>query len=123
MWLTPPTRKNQITDFARGLWCGLPSCRTAVAPRATPSRWSMAARARPVKPSPVSARKARRVCCGSNMTGPRSADRHELVEVQDGVDQVLPGTQVWSRSRRHRAGDPGVERGQLLRVRQQGGLL
>src|SRR6266545_2353304 len=64
-WLTPPQRKIQMTDFARGVKCGRPSggCHTSAPPmaRAEPSRNSMAPNARPVKPIPVSARNERRV--------------------------------------------------------------
>src|SRR5436305_6423016 len=61
-WLTPPHRKIQMTDFALGGKCGLPSGRSPA--RATPSLKSRAPRARPVKPNPVSARKERRVTPG-----------------------------------------------------------
>src|SRR2546426_1034055 len=65
MWLTPPHRNSQMTDLARGLKCGFPSGRgLGESARAAPSRWSNAAKARPVKPMPVSARKLRRVTPG-----------------------------------------------------------
>src|SRR5262252_9500602 len=60
-WLTPPQRKIQMTDFALGGKCGLPSGRAGASARTTPSRKSMAPSARPVKPRPVSARNERRV--------------------------------------------------------------
>src|SRR5882672_6604721 len=64
-WLTPPQRKIQMTDFALGAKCGLPSggCHAvpAESERATPSRNSIAPNASPVKPIPVSARNDRRV--------------------------------------------------------------
>src|SRR5690349_4436296 len=70
-WLTPPHRNIQITDFAFGGKCGPrtdgPSrgpvflVSGAGAACATPSRNSMAPRARPVNPMPVSARNERRV--------------------------------------------------------------
>src|SRR5688572_25517431 len=59
-WLTPPQRKIQMTFLARARRVGLVrSADGGAAARA--SSWSMAARARPVKPRPVSARKERRV--------------------------------------------------------------
>src|SRR5438874_8478711 len=59
-WLTPPERKTQMTDFAFGVRCGLPSGGAHFASDANPSRWSIAPRASPVKPSPTSARNVRR---------------------------------------------------------------
>src|SRR3954464_13765060 len=66
-WLVPPTMKSQMTRFAFGAKWALPSGgdqgsaeSTTVGALAYPSRWSIAARARPVKPMPRSARKARR---------------------------------------------------------------
>src|SRR5438046_2101746 len=65
MWLTPPTMNSQMTALALGLKCGTPPGRgLAESARATPSRWSNAARASPVKPMPVSARKLRRLTPG-----------------------------------------------------------
>src|SRR6266516_7446191 len=64
-WLTPPQRKIQMTDLARGGKCGLPSggrqLEAGDSPRATPSRNNIAESASPVKPMPVSRRKERRV--------------------------------------------------------------
>src|SRR6185503_17495773 len=64
-WLTPPQRKIQMTDLARGEKCGLPSGGRQLAPgdspRATPSRNNIAESASPVKPMPVSWRNERRV--------------------------------------------------------------
>src|SRR6266542_3698984 len=64
-WLTPPQRKIQMTDLARGGKCGLPSggrqLEAGESARATPSRNKMAESASPVKPIPVSRRKERRV--------------------------------------------------------------
>src|SRR6476620_7685092 len=66
-WLVPPIMKSQMTRFAFGAKWGLPSGgdqgsaeSTAVGALAYPSRWSIAASARPVKPMPRSARNARR---------------------------------------------------------------
>jgi hypothetical protein len=55
-----------MTDLALGYVCGLPSglALEVDSARATPSRKSIAPRARPVKPMPVSARKERRVTPG-----------------------------------------------------------
>src|SRR5262245_61331619 len=64
-WLTPPQRKIQITDFACGVKCGWPSGGRQISGGdgvlAKPSRKSMAERASPVKPMPVSSRNERRV--------------------------------------------------------------
>src|SRR5207248_2835633 len=69
---TPPQRKIQMTDLARGAKCGAPvggrqgspaaSWGRLSPPRAlaTPSRKSIAASAKPVKPMPVSTRNERR---------------------------------------------------------------
>src|SRR2546428_233829 len=68
--LTPPQRKIQMTDLALGGKWGWPSGKRGLeggsesAPRATPSRESMALSARPVKPIPVSTRNDRRVTPG-----------------------------------------------------------
>src|SRR5688500_14839637 len=93
MWLTPPHMNSQMTLLTFGRECGLPSGATAVSARAIPSRWSRAPRARPVKPRPTSARKARRLgrpqqSAGCRMAG-SSADGHEVVVVEQHVDQVL----------------------------------
>src|SRR5437588_12731320 len=53
----PPMRKIQMTDLAFGGTLAI----GASAARTTPSRASMAPSARPVKPMPMSARKARRL--------------------------------------------------------------
>src|SRR5262245_45494938 len=56
---------SQMTDFALGAKCGFPSGGAlAVSARATPSLKSIAPRASPVKPMPVSARNERRVMPG-----------------------------------------------------------
>ena len=62
MWLVPPIMKNQMTVLALGLKCGFPSGdrQPAVPSFATPSRCSIALKARPVNPIPVSARNERR---------------------------------------------------------------
>src|SRR5262245_42163485 len=70
-WLTPPQRKIQMTLFAFGEPGALA---TGASARAMPSRCSMAARASPVKPMPVSARKVRRVI-------PRQRGEWELVDM------------------------------------------
>src|SRR5258706_8347214 len=60
---TPPHRKIQITDFARGRKCGRPSGGAyppSGFPFATPSLKSIADSAKPVKPIPVSSRNERR---------------------------------------------------------------
>src|SRR4051794_35873382 len=63
-WLTPPQRKIQMTALAlgvKGAVDGVGAARAADGPaRATPSRNSIAPRARPVKPMPVSTRNDRR---------------------------------------------------------------
>ena len=62
-WLVPPIMNSQMTLLALGAKCGRPSGGDQPADasaRATPSRWSIAPRARPVKPMPQSARKVRR---------------------------------------------------------------
>src|SRR5438093_6251754 len=80
-WLTPPQRKIQMTDFARGGKCGLPSGGCQLEPgesaRATPSRNKIAESASPVNPMPVSRRKERRVT-PAQRPGARSSDRREL---------------------------------------------
>src|SRR5262245_29034922 len=62
-WLVPPTMNSQMTLLALGGKCGLPSGgdQRPSSAHTTPSRASMAPRARPVKPMPTSARNARRV--------------------------------------------------------------
>src|SRR5438067_2410417 len=58
---------SQMTALALGLKCGLPSGRASLElARATPSPCSSEARASPVKPMPVSARKLRRVIPGQD---------------------------------------------------------
>src|SRR5215468_3255667 len=98
-WLTPPSMNSQITRFARGAKCGLPSgWFFTSAARATPSRKSMAPRARPVKPMPTSARKVRRLTrpqqwaggAGWNMAA-SSADSDEVVVVEQHLDEVFAG--------------------------------
>src|SRR6266508_3781568 len=65
-WLTPPQRKIQMTDLARGEKCGCPSggrhgaTASEASARATPSSNNNAPSASPVKPMPVSDRKDRR---------------------------------------------------------------
>src|SRR5947199_10363280 len=60
-----------MTDFALGRKCGLPSgghqFAAADSARAMPSRKSMAERASPVKPIPVSTRNERRVIPGQQV--------------------------------------------------------
>src|SRR6476660_5684204 len=74
-WLTPPFMNSQMTLLALGGKCGLPSGGAHAAPgEAYPSRWSMAARASPVK---LLARKFRRV----NMLR-LLPYRHEVVVIQ-----------------------------------------
>src|SRR5262249_39778601 len=60
-WLTPPFMKSQITLFAFGANWGRPSGGVHAAGAAYPSRCSIAASARPVKPIPMSARNTRRL--------------------------------------------------------------
>src|SRR4051812_23478761 len=58
-WERPPQRKIQMTDFAGGEF-EISDLRFERGEAALASRASMAERARPVKPMPVSARKERR---------------------------------------------------------------
>ena len=64
IWLTPPERNTQMTLFAFGAWCGLPSGGAHFTSEPMPSRWSIAPSASPVKPSPTSARNVRRCMVG-----------------------------------------------------------
>src|SRR5439155_27066313 len=67
-WLTPPQRNIQITDLALAGKCGLPSGEAAVdSARARPSRKSMALKAKPVNPMPVSIKNDRRVTPGQQL--------------------------------------------------------
>src|SRR5262245_15477556 len=80
-WLTPPHMKSQITDFAFGVKCGLPSGKCDASALAMPSLKSMAPSARPVKPMPVSARNERRVTPRQDRCVFMSAHRDEVVVV------------------------------------------
>ncbi len=86
-WETPPFMKSQITLLAFGRACGCPSGgahRAGADARAIPSCWRSAPRARPVKPMPRSARKARRwmppTCTGFIVVYP-SARQHILLQL------------------------------------------
>src|SRR4051812_11590507 len=96
MWLVPPTMNSQMTFFAFGAKCGVPSGGDqpdAASARATPSRWSNAPRTSPVNPIPTSARNVRRLAV---MNGPsirdggRSSYGQEIIMVEQDVDQVGP---------------------------------
>src|SRR4051794_17575044 len=107
MWLVPPIMKSQMTLLAFGAKCGRPSGGDQVesAPRAIPSRWSIAPRTMPVKPMPTSARNALRgtrphpaslVRLAAIVGSPslasrvdRSADGHEVVVVEQHVHEAL----------------------------------
>ena len=66
---------------------------------ANPSRWSIAASATPLKPIPRSVRNARLVVMSSS-------DRHEIVMVEQHVDQVLAGPLAGSAAAGTRAAGP-----------------
>src|SRR4051812_2415813 len=100
--------------------------RGGAAARATPSRWSMAPKARPVKPMPTSARNVRRWMPRQLRSGVMvgtSADGHEVVVVEQHVYQVLPrpcggvgggrGDGLGARRERRQPGGP-PEQGLLL---------
>src|SRR5262245_19352836 len=91
-----------------------------------PSLWSMAPRARPVKPMPISARNVRRWMPWQLQSGfmvGTSADGHEVVVVEQHVYQVLPrpcggigggrGDGVGGGRERRQPGSP-LEQGLLL---------
>src|SRR6476661_3849392 len=96
-WLTPPQRKIQMTDLARGGKCGLPSGGRQLeaddSPRATPSRNNIAESASPVKPMPVSRRKERRVMPahrrGVEWFTAALSDRDEIIMVEKHQHQVI----------------------------------
>src|SRR3954447_15898460 len=95
--------KSQMTRFALGAKCGLPSGgvhsslpSAAVSPaRATPSRWSMAPSTRPVNPIPRSDRKVRLgkrrqlQSVGRWVIG--SPNGHEIVVVEEDVYEPFAG--------------------------------
>src|SRR4051812_32091394 len=123
MWLMPPIRNSQITLLAFGAKWGRPSGGAQPASpsaRARPSRWSIEERTSPVKPIPQSARRGRRdtpLQRGTPdgrfefMAGGPSADGHEVVMVQQNVDDVFAGAEprVVGRldGRRRAGGEPG----------------
>src|SRR5262245_47232831 len=105
-WLTPPQRKIQMTDLARGGKCALPSggCQPEAgdSPRATPSRNNNAESASPVKPIPVSRRKERRVTPAQRLGDElfmASSDGDEIVVVEQHQHQVLACALVRGRLR------------------------
>src|SRR4051794_17372837 len=105
MWLMPPIRNSQMTFLAFGAKWGRPSGRAQPAEasaRAMPSPWSIEERTSPVKPIPQSARKVRRDTPlqrarpdrrFEDMAGGPSVDCHEVVVVQQHVDDVFAGAE------------------------------
>src|SRR6478736_940879 len=87
-----------MTLFAFGGKCGPIGDAMAAAARPTPSCQSSEPSARPAQPKPTSARNVRRCMCPqkwcrrSNGRSCRSADGDEVVVIEQGDHEVLPGT-------------------------------
>src|SRR6185295_35291 len=126
-WLTPPVMNSQMTLFARGLKWGLPSGGRQAA---SSSAFAIIAPiARPVKPMPVSARNVRRLTRPQPM-GPPLSNHHEVVVIEQHLDQVLPRALRRVGRRRDPCGPAAGERRELssgeerfLRLQESGALL